>query len=97
MTLKKRIWIIVSVIIMIAVPSIYAQSWDCEILPSEHKFEQDAKSGAELIYITTSKAKDSNLYFHDRCWLLDGKMMLFYSDRSGRNELYGYIAEMGNL
>jgi len=76
---------------------VYGVTWECQILPSEQKVETDEKSGAELIFVTSAKANDTNLYFHDRCWLLNGEMMLFYSDRSGRNELYGYLPVSGNL
>jgi oligogalacturonide lyase len=76
---------------------LYADTWVCHILPSEQKMIRDEKSGAELIFVTTDNASDNNLYFHDRCWLLDGNMMLFYSDRSGRNEIYGYLKSNGKL
>jgi oligogalacturonide lyase len=87
----------VSLILMMIVNALPAQSWNCDIFPAEHKTETDKTSGAELIYITSNKANDQNLYFHDRCWMFDGRMMLFYSDRSGRNELYAYLVKNGNL
>ena len=74
-----------------------ARSWECDILPSEQKIEIDKTSGAKIIFVTTDKASDSNLYFHNRCWLFDDGLMLFMSDRTGRSELFGYIAETGEL
>jgi oligogalacturonide lyase len=76
---------------------IFARSWDCKILPPESKTEIDKGSGAKIIFITTSKASDTNLYFHDRCWLLDNNLMLFYSNRKERSEIFGYIAKTGEL
>ena len=97
MSKKFQSLIVLFVFVVGIVVSANSQSWECEILPSERKVAKDEKSGAELIYVTSDKANDNNLYFHDRCWLLDGEMMLFYSDRSGRNELYGYLAASGKL
>jgi Tol biopolymer transport system component len=75
----------------------FAKNWDCEILPAEQKVEIDSISGAKIVFITTNAANDNNFYFHDRCWLPDEKMMLFRSDRSGRNEIYGYLPKTGEL
>jgi oligogalacturonide lyase len=74
-----------------------AKTWECPILPSEQKVIIDKTSGARIIYITSDKASDTNLYFHDRCWLANGQMMLFYSDRTGRSELHAYILSSGEL
>ena len=74
-----------------------ARNWDCEILPSEQKIEIDKISGAKIVFVTTNKADDNNLYFHDRCWLPAEKMMLFISNRSGRGEVYGYLPKTGEL
>lgn len=75
----------------------YAKDWQCEIFPSERKTEIDVTSGAEITFITTNKSNDNNLYFHDRCWLLDSKIMMFNSDRTGRTEIFAYIAQTGEL
>lgn len=77
--------------------SVFARTWECQIFPSEKKEEIDKKSNAKIIFITTNEARDTNLYFHDRCWLLDNKLMLFYSDRIGRTELFGYFTQTGEL
>ena len=58
----------------------FAQEWNCELFPVEQKIEIDEKSGAKITFITTSKSNDTNLYFHDNCWLFDGRIMLFNSD-----------------
>ena len=77
---------------------VFAQnSWDCQIFPSEQKIETDEKSGAKIIFATTATANDNNLYFHDRCWLPNEKMMLFMSDRTGRNEIFVFISQTGEL
>lgn len=74
-----------------------AQEWECNILPSERKIEIDPASGAEITFITTDKSNDTNLYFHDNCWLFNGEIMLFNSDRNGRVEIFGYILNTGEL
>ena len=77
--------------------SAFASAWDCEVLPSEQKVDIDAQSGAKIIFATTDPASDTNLYFHDRCFLWDNRLMLFYSDRFGRTEIMGYLLETGEL
>ncbi|OVE79832.1 hypothetical protein BVY01_01455, partial [bacterium I07] len=73
------------------------RNWNCEVSPSEHKSVVDKHTGARLIYATTAKSKDLNLYFDLNCWFQDLSMMIFYSDRSGRQELYGYLTETGEI
>jgi hypothetical protein len=94
---ESPIWYILLCFFTINTTLILAAEWDCEILPSERRIESDTSSGAEVIYVTTHPAQDQNLYFHDRCWLFDNQMMLFFSDRSGRQEIYGYVTETGEL
>jgi len=73
------------------------KKWICEVLPSEKKVEIDPDSGAKITFVTTNPSNDTNLYFHDRCWLQKGELMLFMSDRDGRYEIYGYVASTGEL
>ena len=83
--------------LMLWVAVLKANTWNADILPPEQRIETDAESGARVIFITTDKSNDTNLYFHDRSWLLENQIMLFMSDRSGRNELYAYVANTGHL
>jgi oligogalacturonide lyase len=98
-TQKTNALLSVAILCLVLIASLisHAQNWQCEILPAEHLTTVDSTSGAEITYITTDKSNDTNLYFHDRCWLLDGKLMLFKSDRTGREEIFGYIPETGEL
>jgi hypothetical protein len=57
--------------------SISGKIWECRILPSERKLATDQASGARITFITTDKSDDRNLYFHDRCWMLDPEVLLF--------------------
>ncbi len=86
-------------ILLLFVPTIlFSQtSWNCEILPPEHKVELDAKSGAKTIFVTSNPASDVNLYFHDRCFLHNNKIMLFNSDRFGSQEIMAYLLDTGEL
>lgn len=84
-------------LLLIGVGSLFPQTWTCEKLPSERITEVDPETGIEVLFATTNPANDYNLYFHDRCWLLDNSLMLFTSDRSGRAEIYGYYAPDGSI
>ncbi len=75
----------------------FSLAWDCEVLPPERKVEEDMESGAKIIFVTTGPASDTNLYFHDRCFLSSNRLMLFNSDRFGRNEIMGYLLDTGEL
>jgi len=75
----------------------FSSTWDCEVLPSEQRVEVDAQSGAKIIFVTTDPASDTNLYFHDRCFLWNNRLMLFNSDRFGRTEIMGYLLDTGEL
>ncbi len=73
------------------------EQWEAEVLPSERFITQDETSGAKLIFVTRSEASDVNAYFHQRAWLKDESVLFFYSDRTGRNEVFGYLEETGEL
>ena len=66
------------------------------VLPAEHKQVIDPKTGATLTFLTTSPAKDLNLYFHERSWLADESVILFNSNRD-QGGLMGYITATGEL
>lgn len=87
----------VTVFLILYSTSLFGQTWQCQILPPEREVIIDETSGATITFITTHKSDDTNLYFHDRCWLLDQEVMLFISNRTGRSEIYGYIADSGEL
>ncbi len=70
---------------------------NCQILPTNRQVVTDEASGVRITLITTNKSDDTNLYFNDRYWLLDQGVMLFISDRTGRNEIYGYISDTGDI
>jgi hypothetical protein len=72
-------------------------TWKCEVLPAEHIITQDSVSGAKVIFVTSDSARDVNLYFDLNCWFEDLSMMIFYSDRRGRYELFAYLTETGEI
>jgi len=84
-------------IVFLQMMGAFASAWDCEILPSEQKIETDAQSGAQIVFVTTNPASDTNFYFHERCFLWDNRFMLFRSDRFGRSETMGCLLETGQL
>lgn len=67
-----------------------------QVLPAEHKHMTDPDTGAELTFLTTGPARDTNLYFHERSWLADESVILFNSDRENGG-LMGYLVETGEL
>jgi hypothetical protein len=70
-----------------------ADSWQCQICPNESAETVDAETGATVLFVTTKESNDLNLYFHDRSWLADESMLVFTSDRDGKQEPFGYIEE----
>jgi len=72
-------------------------SWNCQILPAEHAVTVDPTSGAKTVFITTNKGVDQNLYFHQRSWLADESLVVFFSSRTGRREPFAYIESTGEL
>jgi len=67
-----------------------------EVLPPEHRRVTDPQTGAELLFLTTDPAKDSNLYFHEYSWVADESVILFYSTRTNGG-LMGYLVATGEL
>ena len=92
-----RVSLVLAIFCFLIPLTLFSNSWECRIFPSEQTTEIDATSGAKIIFITTDQAADANLYFHDRCRLLENKVLLFMSDRTGRQEIFAYIAETGEL
>ncbi|TFG99216.1 MAG: hypothetical protein E4H13_09110 [Calditrichales bacterium] len=76
---------------------VWQKEWQCEVYPPEHLLTNDAQTGAQLRYITTHPGKDVNLYFDLNCWTADQSLLVFYSDRSGRQELFGYLPQSGEI
>ena len=75
----------------------WTNNWQCEIFPAEHEITTDPETGAKVVFITSDTSKDVNLYFDLNCWFNDLSMMVFYSDRMGRNELFGYLTRTGEI
>lgn len=67
-----------------------------DVRPREDATQTDPETGATLLYLTDGKAKDTNLYFHQRSWLADNSVILFVSSRPGGG-LMGYVVETGEL
>jgi len=74
----------------------HGETFELTVLPPECKRITDAHTGAELVFLTTNPAKDTNLYFHERSWLADGSLILFNSSREDGGAM-GYIVSTGEL
>ncbi|MFO7975277.1 MAG: hypothetical protein R6V12_11655 [Candidatus Hydrogenedentota bacterium] len=70
--------------------------YQATVFSPENKMVTDPQTGAELIFLTTAKSTDTNLYFHDRSWLSDSSLILFTSNRE-QGGLMGYVVETGEL
>jgi hypothetical protein len=71
-------------------------SYPLEVFPPEHQRMTDARSGAELLFLTTAPESDANLYFHEYSWLADESVILFTSARA-KGGLMGYMTATGEL
>ena len=67
--------------------------YDLKVLPSERVVRTDPQTGARLEFISTSKDRDNNLYFHQRSFVPDDSLALF--TRNGA--LMGYVCATGEL
>ncbi|UCH36159.1 MAG: hypothetical protein JSV65_07350 [Armatimonadota bacterium] len=90
----------VATVLVLVGLAVWAHSDDAEyrlpVLPAEHKRVNDPLTGADLLFVTTSPARDHNLYFHQRSWLADDTVLLFTSDRP-EGGLMGYLFATGEL
>ncbi len=66
------------------------------VYPAEDRKMVDPHTGAQLIFLTTNPAVDTNLYFHERSWLADESMIFFYSNRENGGAM-AYIVKTGEL
>lgn len=85
---------------LLACSAIGAGAWtvpySLKVLPREDEVRTDPETGAELLFLTRGEHKDTNLYFHQRSWLADNSVILFFSGREVGG-LMGYIVETGQL
>jgi hypothetical protein len=75
----------------------WENQWECEVFPPEHQVVNDSSTGTRLVFATTSAAKDLNFYFDLNCWTGDLSLLAFTSERTGRRELFGYLAQTGEI
>ncbi|MCP4645436.1 MAG: hypothetical protein GY851_33640 [bacterium] len=67
-----------------------------EVLPTQAVRATDDVTGADLLYLTGGSTDNGNLYFHERSWLQDGSVILFYAHHK-YSGLMGYIVATGEL
>ena len=67
-------------------------AYSLEVLPADHTIKKDPVTGATLTFLTT-KTPSSGIYFHERSWLADSSMIVFWGHRG----LMGYLTETGEL
>ena len=74
-----------------------AATWECPLLPAEHRVERDARTGLAYTFVTTHPTADTNLYFHERAWLPDESLLFFESQRPGAGGPLAYLPGTGDL
>ena len=96
--MNRRLGIIVSMTLAVVMGLGLAASaaQELKVFPREDKKLADPETGAELTFLTTAPSKETTLYFHERSWLADGSMILFYSNRPDGG-LMGYLTATGEL
>ncbi len=87
------LWACLAASVAAAQPT-FGERYPLEVLPSQTLRTVDEETGAELLYFTQGPDEHENLYFHERSWLQDDSMILFYG-RSDRPGLYGYLTATG--
>ncbi|NUM54007.1 MAG: hypothetical protein HUU46_10225 [Candidatus Hydrogenedentes bacterium] len=85
-----------SLVLSTAVHAVESTRFALDVFPNESKQETDSGTAAQLTYLTTDAAADTNLYFHERSWSSDGSFIIFYSARE-QGGLMGYIVATGEL
>lgn len=78
-----------------SIPS-FGSPYPLEVLPPEDRRLNDDRTGAELLFLTSGSTENENLYFHERSWLQDNSIILFYA-RKPYNGLMGYVTATGEL
>ncbi len=74
----------------------FGEPYKLEVLAPQAKHATDPETGAVLLYLTSGPLHHENLYFHERSWLQDDSVILFYA-RHDFNGLMGYVVETGEL
>lgn len=65
--------------------------------PAELKHWTDAVTGVRLTALTTSTARDDKIYQTHRSWTADAGHVIFFSDRTGRNEIFARSERTGEI
>jgi hypothetical protein len=74
----------------------WSEPYTLAVSPREDTAQTDPETGAELRFLTRGVPKATNLYFHQRSWLADGSVILFFSAHEPGG-LMGYVVETGEL
>ena len=91
-----RAFLLVLSIAVISARAVETTSFPLDVFPSEAKQETDEGTGAQLTYLTTDSASDTNLYFHERSWSSDSSFIIFNSLRKDGGTM-GYVVATGEL
>jgi len=97
---KDRAWVVAHLVLGINWVALLAlaeaEPYPLDVFPREDKIVTDSETGVTVAFLTTHPAADVNLYFHERSWLADSSLILFYSSRENGG-LMGYLVKTREL
>ncbi len=74
----------------------FGEPYSLEVLPPQSKHLTDEQTGAKLTFLTDGTLESSALYFHERSWTQDGKVIVFMSQTSPKGGM-GFLTETEEL
>ena len=89
-------WISVALALGLLVSGVSAEGLGSR-LPSERSTFIDEKTGITVTRLTSSPAKDNKIYQTHPNWTADGSYLIFYSDRTGRDEVFAIEEATGEI
>ncbi|MGL6225492.1 MAG: hypothetical protein ACRC10_02570 [Thermoguttaceae bacterium] len=72
------------------------QNYSLEVLPAQAKHRVDEVTGVSLLFLTDGTLASEALYFHERSFLCDNSVILFYAKSPFKGGM-GYLTETGEL
>jgi len=72
-------------------------TYPLQVFPCRNMVTTDPHTGVQLTFLSTGPVREEDLYFHQRSFLSDDSIALFYSYADPRGELMGYIFATGEI
>ena len=65
--------------------------------PPERRTYRDSQTGHQVTQLTDSPAEDYHLYFYNPAITLDGRYLIFFSERTGLSNLFRLQLDSGEI